>query len=192
MSERPPSGRLRRVPLGLLLLGLLLACDDTPQSTADVLAILVDLAALPDGPVDAAPEPPDGAPDAAVDAAVDAEPDAQPACIDDELFFVREVAPILQSECFGCHRRGGFAGRTRHVLQNFDEPGALEHNHEVLRRLVLNTEDPELLLKKPTAEIAHGGGRRFGRDDPRYKTLSQFVARTLQPGGCAAPGASGR
>ena len=161
----------------------LLACDAPTDAGPPVDAV----APLVDGRVPDAAAATDATP---LDAASDAAPEldaAVPGCVDDDTFFAEAVVPLLQFDCFGCHRVGGFAQRTRHVLRDFDEPGAVAQNHETLRQLVLEGDDPELLLKKPTAQVSHGGGRRFGEGDPEYAVLAEFIARTLQPGGCDAP-----
>lgn len=171
----------------LLMLGG--GCDDAQEapppdaatSDARVDAAPLD-AALDHGPVaDATP------PDARVDAAPPP-PDAQVGCVDDTTHFADQVAPLLAADCVNCHTAEGPAAGSRHVLVPFDAPDAVATNHDRLSRYVRDSADgARLLVAKPTAQVAHGGGPRFRPDDPRAEALRGFAARVLDPGRCDTP-----
>lgn len=109
-------------------------------------------------------------------------------CVDDAAFFEAEVAPLLASDCSNCHVPDGVASETRQVFEPF-RGGGTEANRALLESLV--RDDPafaEALLEKPFGEASHGGGRRYPPLGAEYRAFHEFVARTLEPGGCGHPG----
>ena len=104
-------------------------------------------------------------------------------CADDgPVSFRREVIPVLTKHgCAtgACHGspsgKGGFRLSLRGFDADFDETTLIR---EALGRRV-NTADAEssLLLRKPTMEIAHGGGRKLRRSDPGYQVLARWISQ---------------
>ena len=93
--------------------------------------------------------------------------------------FVRDVAPALTKagcNAGACH--GSFQGRGgfRLSLLGFDP----EFDHEVLskasrsRRVVPTAPESSLLLRKPSGEVPHGGGRRITRDSEVFAILRDW------------------
>lgn len=100
--------------------------------------------------------------------------------------FEVEVQPALtkagcnQGACHGTPTgKDGF----RLSLRGFDP----ELDYRTLSREVgsrrVNPFDPEssLVLLKGTGAVSHEGGRRFGRDDPTYRILRDWIAEGLRP-----------
>lgn len=107
----------------------------------------------------------------------------------DRTFFEEEAAPLLESRCYGCHNENGVASSTRHVLLPFDSPENIDENFTRLQSLATETEDgAELLLEKPSGQGSHGGGEVIDMLAPEYATLSEMVARFIDPGNCENPG----
>jgi hypothetical protein len=97
--------------------------------------------------------------------------------------FSRTVYPIFEEAgCRGCHNPDGVASATR--LQ-FPEPGApaerIEAFGKSLVRLVDSTNPANsLLLRKPTARLAHAGGQRIRPDSPEEVALRAWIDRLAQ------------
>ncbi len=96
--------------------------------------------------------------------------------------FRREVIPILTKQgcaAGACHGspsgKGGFRLSLRGFDADFDETTLIR---EALGRRV-NPSGPEssLLLRKPTMEIAHGGGRKLRTTDPGYGILNRWIVQ---------------
>lgn len=136
-------------------------------------------------PSDAA-EVPDDPPGTTDTGSGDPAPDPDD-CVDDSAFFADAAAPMLETECTGCHLSDGPAGGTRYVLAPLSDPEALSTNYAMLQALV-ETVGTETVLAKPTGETSHGGGVRFGVLDSQYALLHELVARIEAPGACAHPG----
>lgn len=99
------------------------------------------------------------------------------------VYFVRDVAPIFDREgCSGgaCHGKfGGGQGRLALSLMTL----APTTDFAVLEPLVdLKNPEQSLLLKKPTKQVEHGGGRRFKIGSGEYQTLLQWIQQ-----GCRNP-----
>ncbi len=121
------------------------------------------------------------------------EPEVQDTSIDcstvDRTFFEEEAAPLLESRCYGCHNENDVAAFTRHVLLPFDSTENIDENFTRLQSLATETEDgAELLLEKPSGQTSHGGGEVIDMLSPEYATLSEMVARFVDPGNCENPG----
>jgi hypothetical protein len=96
--------------------------------------------------------------------------------------FLRDVAPILNKvgctsgTCHGAAKgKNGFKLSLRGYDPQFDYEALL---YDLAGRR-FNRADPgkSLMLAKPLQEIAHGGGRRFGRDSDYYKTIYSWIAQ---------------
>jgi hypothetical protein len=92
--------------------------------------------------------------------------------------FAQQVWPILdQAGCAGCHQANGVASATRFRLPT--AALASERKEEFGRSLhrLIDRAQPErsLLLTKPTARIAHGGGKRIEPGSPQEKTLLAWI-----------------
>lgn len=94
--------------------------------------------------------------------------------------FANEVVPLLtrlgcnQGACHGAqHGKGGF----RLSLLGFDP----ELDHETIarqagsRRISPSRPERSLLLRKATASVSHGGGRRIAVGSPQYRLLVQWI-----------------
>src|SRR5207249_1999265 len=55
------------------------------------------------------------------------------------------------------------------------------------RRVFPEAPESSLLLRKPAAEVPHGGGRRFAAGDPAYETLRRWIATGLPRSPADAP-----
>jgi len=94
--------------------------------------------------------------------------------------FTNDIISILTIKgCNGSGCHGSPAGQNGFKLSLYgDDPAAdhemIVHKHDGRR---VNLEDPEqsLLLKKPTFQIAHGGGRLMGTDSEEYQTLLEWL-----------------
>ncbi len=105
--------------------------------------------------------------------------------------FVGEILPILSRH--GCNAgscHGKASGRGGFRLSLFEsDPGA---DHDALakegrgRRVFPPLPPASLLLRKPTAQVPHGGGRRFEVGSPEYRTLARWIGQGM-PAGRASP-----
>lgn len=145
------------------------------MSRVSVLFVIA-LAACGTDPVDKRTPPDDRAEDTAT------EPDD---CVTDARFWSEQAAPLVSSDCVACHIEGGQAASTRYVLTIGDD----DRNLAAIEDFVTGTEDgATLLLEKPTNQVSHGGGVRFGVLESEYAVLHELVARIQSPGACAHPG----
>src|SRR3989441_10134254 len=96
--------------------------------------------------------------------------------------FLRDVAPILNKAgctagvCHGAAKgKNGFKLSLRGYDPRFDYEALL---YDLAGRR-FNRADPgrSLMLAKPSQEVAHGGGRRFGKDSDYYKTIYNWIAQ---------------
>ncbi len=95
--------------------------------------------------------------------------------------FEQEIEPILsKGRCNsgGCHGKAEGQNGFKLSLLGFDT----DFDHESLtrdgrnRRLVFNDPPASLLVRKGTAEVPHGGGRKIDRDSPQYRRLVRWIA----------------
>lgn len=94
--------------------------------------------------------------------------------------FTRDVVPLLTRH--GCNAgvcHGSFQGRGNFRLSLLGyEPAA---DFEALvkesrgRRVALAAPDQSMILKKPAAEVPHGGGLRFAANSPQYQLLKRWI-----------------
>jgi hypothetical protein len=97
-----------------------------------------------------------------------------------EVDFERHVAPLLvRSGCSAGACHGSFQGKGGLRLSLFGhapEKDFLALTREGLgRRIDRADPDKSLLLLKPTAQVAHEGGRRFAADSWQYRVLREWV-----------------
>src|SRR5271168_4462414 len=94
----------------------------------------------------------------------------------DKVTFLRDVAPILNKvgctsgTCHGAAKgKNGFKLSLRGYDPEFDYQALL---YDLSGRR-FNRADParSLMLAKPTQQVAHGGGLRFEKDSPYYRTI---------------------
>src|SRR5207244_5974837 len=89
---------------------------------------------------------------------------ANSATASDDRFFVDKIYPVLEAaECRMCHNDNGVASATRvHFPPPDAKPDAIGAFGLGLSAVVdRNNPDASLLLRKPTARVAHGGGERI-------------------------------
>lgn len=110
---------------------------------------------------------------------------SQPATVSAD--FARDIVPALTKA--GCNSgacHGSFQGRGGFQLSllGFDPAFDLESltRRGRGRRIQLAAPDQSLLLRKPTGELPHAGGKRFDVDSAAYGVLRHWIARGA-PGG---------
>ena len=104
---------------------------------------------------------------------------ATTATASDDRFFVDKIYPVLEAaECRMCHNDNGVASATR---VRFPAPDATQDAIRVFGlglSVVVDRNNPDasLLLRKPTARVAHGGGERFKKGGPEEAALQSWIA----------------
>lgn len=94
--------------------------------------------------------------------------------------FDLHVLPVLtQSGCSGGSCHGAPHGKAGFRLSLFGSDRQLDR-HSLTRELFSRRVNPlepakSLLLRKPTAEIAHQGGKRFDKTDLQYKLIHDWI-----------------
>ena len=98
------------------------------------------------------------------------------------VLFVGEVVPILSKHgcnAGGCHGKASGQNGFRLSLLGFDP----KSDYESLvkegrgRRVFPPAPAASLLLKKPTAQVPHGGGKKFAVGSPEYNTLARWIGQ---------------
>src|SRR5687768_12072740 len=108
---------------------------------------------------------------------------AEPA-VPEQINFRRHILPIMTK--YGCSSgacHGAAAGKNgfRLSLRNWDA----EFDYNALtrdasgRRVVKSDPAQSLLLRKPTAQLKHGGGEKFTPDSLEYKIIYKWIADGL-------------
>ena len=106
--------------------------------------------------------------------------------------FVGEVVPILSKygcNAGGCHGKSGGQNGFRLSLLGFDP----KSDYESLvkegrgRRVFPAAPAASLLLKKPTAQVPHGGGKKFAVGSPEYNTLARWIGQGMPFGSGKEP-----
>ncbi len=101
--------------------------------------------------------------------------------------FVGEVVPILSKHgcnAGGCHGKSGGQNGFRLSLLGFDPKG----DYESLvkdgrgRRVFPPSPAASLLVRKPTAEVPHGGGKKFAVGSAEYNTLTRWIGQGMPIG----------
>jgi hypothetical protein len=98
----------------------------------------------------------------------------------DTVSFSKSLYPIFQEAgCRGCHNPDGVASLTR--LQFPEETAPADRLEAFGKSLValVDTKNPEnsLLLRKPTARVAHAGGQRIHPGSPEEAALRTWIDR---------------
>ncbi|REJ82256.1 MAG: DUF1553 domain-containing protein [Planctomycetota bacterium] len=95
--------------------------------------------------------------------------------------FVRDVMPVLvKSGCNGGKCHGSFQGRGGFQLSLFGLDAEFDYSALVResrqRRVSPAAPDRSLILRKPLAEVPHGGGQRFQPGSESYRILRSWIA----------------
>lgn len=101
---------------------------------------------------------------------------------DRPVYFVRDVAPIFdRNGCSSAPCHGKIGGQGGLALSLMTLAPVMDH---APLEPVVNLRDPErsLLLLKPTAQVEHGGGRRFKVGSDEYETILRWIRE-----GCRNP-----
>jgi hypothetical protein len=106
--------------------------------------------------------------------------------------FADEVVPIFTRHgcnAGACHGKTGGQNGFRLSLLGFDP--ALDFDSLVRdgrgRRVFPARPEASLMLRKPTASVPHGGGRRFAVGSPEYRTIARWIAQGMPFEASAAP-----
>jgi hypothetical protein len=100
---------------------------------------------------------------------------------DKQFSFATRILPVLtKAGCNtgACHGAATGQGGFKLSLLGYDP----EHDHEVItrelggRRVDLGAPEQSLLLRKPTRQLEHEGGRRIKHDSDAYRTLVGWIA----------------
>lgn len=105
--------------------------------------------------------------------------------------FVRDVVPVLtKAGCNAGSCHGSFQGRGGFRLSLLGFDSIADHEAIVLqgrgRRVMPSAAENSLILRKPTAAVPHGGGKRLDVDSAAYRILRRWVEE-----GMPAPAANG-
>lgn len=98
-----------------------------------------------------------------------------------DLSFLNDVMPVLSKAgcnlgtCHGNARgKGGFQVSLRG--QDPDTDYSVLTHDQFGRRVNLSDPEKSLILLKPTMQLAHEGGKRFGIESPEYRVLRDWIA----------------
>jgi hypothetical protein len=107
-----------------------------------------------------------------------------------QVSFINDVIPVMtRADCAnsGCHGsvrgQNGFKLSLFHYDPEFDYEAITKMSEG--RRIDRARPEESLLLKKPSFQVAHGGGQRFAADSPEYQVLLAWLkaGATLDPPG---------
>jgi hypothetical protein len=98
--------------------------------------------------------------------------------------FASEIVPILSKHgcnAGGCHGKSTGQNGFRLSLLGFDPKSDYDALVREARGRRVFPSDPgkSLFLKKPTAQIPHGGGRKFLIGSPEYQTIARWIAQGM-------------
>lgn len=107
-------------------------------------------------------------------------------CVSTKSYFMQRVwAPILSNKCMMCHNAQGAAKNTKLVLMSPAITGFLDMNYQTVKDVAAYQHNGEsILLLKPSAQIAHGGGQLFEADSKEYEDIQEFVRQLDAPVEC--------
>ncbi|MBD91161.1 MAG: hypothetical protein CL940_12565, partial [Deltaproteobacteria bacterium] len=107
-------------------------------------------------------------------------------CVSTKSFFTQRVwAPILSNKCMMCHNAQGAAKNSKLVLMSPAITGFLDMNYETVKDVAAYQHNGEsILLLKPSAQIAHGGGQLFDPESEDYENIRAFVEQLDEPVEC--------
>jgi hypothetical protein len=95
--------------------------------------------------------------------------------------FGTQIIPILSKA--GCNSgscHGKAEGKNGFKLSVFGFDPEADHQALVMeargRRILASSPADSLLLRKPTGQVAHGGGKRLAAGDPRHERLRRWIA----------------
>ncbi len=101
------------------------------------------------------------------------------------------IAVISKAGCNAGTCHGNRAGKAGFKLSLRGEDSELDYaalTHDMFARRTNPTDpDQSLILLKATAQIAHEGGRRFGKDSDDYATLRRWIADGMPPDAPGTP-----
>jgi hypothetical protein len=92
--------------------------------------------------------------------------------------FINDVSPVFtMSGCAGANCHGSIRGQRGFKLSLFGYEPKLDYEAVAgeVKRIDLANPEKSLLLTKPTAQIAHGGGLRFTPDSLPYRTILEWI-----------------
>ena len=101
--------------------------------------------------------------------------------------FERDIASILTLKgCNGSACHGSPAGQSGFKLSLFAQDVSADHGMIVRadggRRVDLQHPERSLLLRKPTFQVSHGGGRLMDPDSEAYETILAWLEQGARPG----------
>jgi hypothetical protein len=102
--------------------------------------------------------------------------------------FANHITPILTFG--GCNQaacHGSPVGKSGFKLSLYGSDPRSDHATLLKSRIDLKNVDASLLLRKPTMQVAHGGGPRFRKDSPHYQALRAWIAAGAPFGDDSAP-----
>ncbi|MDP7037581.1 MAG: hypothetical protein QGI45_00360 [Myxococcota bacterium] len=107
-------------------------------------------------------------------------------CVSDLDYFAQDVwQAFMSTQCFACHNASGLASGTDLVLKGASESDYLQDNFNIVKNISTQTvDDVSILLLKPTNQLNHGGGERFGVASSEYGALQELLGRFAQPTDC--------
>lgn len=93
--------------------------------------------------------------------------------------FVNDVVPIFtMSGCANANCHGSIRGQNGFKLSLFGYEPKLDYDAIAaggVTRINLRQPEESLILRKPTTQIAHGGGFRFAVDSLQYRTILEWI-----------------
>jgi hypothetical protein len=104
-------------------------------------------------------------------------------CYTNERFFEEKIwRPIVKELCLDCHNPQGSAQATEMVYVPDSQAGALRQNYYTFSNIASYDRNGEpVVLLKPSAQIAHSGGRLFTVESAEYQAIAEMVQRTRNP-----------
>ena len=95
--------------------------------------------------------------------------------------FVTEISPLLQKQgCSSAYCHGSATGRGGFKLSLFGGDPRADYdaitNELGARRVDLRDPEQSLVLRKPSLQTRHGGGRKLPKDGPGYRIVVDWIA----------------